>query len=242
MSGKKAKQIHSRIQENNRQFVSFRENICRIVQGIRHITQCAGKMDKAVFRGKNRRWNSRNRRANKGSAKTKCSVRGGKLNIKKSDCNIHSTLRQRLTAIKLLSSEHAITTLCRILNVNRSTYYDFINHKPSNREKENQYIRSCILEIYAKTDKRLGVQKIAICLKHDYCINISTGRVYRLMKTMNLPKMSTIKPKKQKAPTSENGSCRNILAQNFNQTKPNTVWVCDFTYIRVGTRFYTSVQ
>lgn len=94
------------------------------------------------------------------------------------------------------------------------------------------------MEIYAKTDKRLGVQKIALCLKHDYCMNISTGRVYRLMKTMDLPKMSTVKPPRQKPSTSENGSCKNILAQNFNQTKPDTVWVCDFTYIRVGTRFY----
>ena len=138
----------------------------------------------------------------------------------------------------MLSSEHAITTLCRVLNVNRSTYYDFINHNPSNHEKENQYIRSCILKIYAKSDKRLGVQKITFCLKRDYCISISTGRVYRMMKTMNLPKMSTVKPPKQATTVSDNGKCENILAQDFNQPKPNSVWVCDFTYIRVGTRFY----
>ena len=76
------------------------------------------------------------------------------------------------------------------------------------------------------------------CLKRDYCINISDGRVYRLMKTMNLPKMSTVKPPKHKDSNSENGVCKNILAQNFNQSKPNLVWVCDFTYIRVGARFY----
>lgn len=124
------------------------------------------------------------------------------------------------------------------MRVNRSTYYEYINHKPSKREKENQYIRSCILEIYAKTDKRLGAHKIAICLKRDYCINISDGRVYRLMKTMNLPKMSTVKPPKHKESNSENGVCKNILKQNFNQSKPNLVWVCDFTYIRVGAKFY----
>lgn len=58
------------------------------------------------------------------------------------------------------------------------------------------------------------------------------------MKTMKLPKMSTVKPPKQKAVHSENGICKNILAQNFNQQKPDSVWVCDFTYIRVGTGFY----
>lgn len=58
------------------------------------------------------------------------------------------------------------------------------------------------------------------------------------MKTMDLPKMSTVKPPRQKPSVSDNGNCKNILAQNFKQSKPNSVWVCDFTYIRVGTRFY----
>ena len=92
-----------------------------------------------------------------------------------------------------MSGEHKITTLCRVLNVNRSTYYKYINHKESKREQENKYIRSCILELYAKSNKRLGADKMKTCLKRDYRINISVGRVYRLMKPMNLPKMSTVK-------------------------------------------------
>lgn len=77
-----------------------------------------------------------------------------------------------------------------------------------------------------------------ICLERDYRINISVGRVYRLMKRMNLPKMSTIKPFKHKTKTSSDENCKNILSQNFNQTAPNKVWVCDFTYIRAAGRFY----
>ncbi|HIV61534.1 MAG TPA: transposase [Candidatus Butyricicoccus avistercoris] len=53
--------------------------------------------------------------------------------LKKSDCNIHATLSQRLKAIEILSKQHKISILCRVLNVNRSTYYKYINHKPSNR-------------------------------------------------------------------------------------------------------------
>ena len=77
--------------------------------------------------------------------------------------------------------------------------YKYINHRESNREKENRRIRTCILELYANTNKRLGANKIKICLKRDYRINISTGRVYRLMKEMNLPKISTAKPFKHKS-------------------------------------------
>ena len=143
-----------------------------------------------------------------------------------------------MIAVRTLSGQHKISTLCRVLRVNRSSYYKFLHSSDSKREQENKKIRTCILEIYAKTDKRLGTHKIAICLKRDYCINISDGRVYRLMKTMKLPKMSTVKPPKIKAETEQADCCENVLKQQFDQPAPNMVWVCDFTYIRVGSRFY----
>lgn len=98
-------------------------------------------------------------------------------------------------------------------------------------------IKRKILDIYAKSDKRLGPGKIRICLARDYCISISEGRVYRLMKEMKLPKMSTVKPQKPRNTGKENGPCTNLLAQRFDQNAPNLCWVCDFTYVRVGGRF-----
>lgn len=62
--------------------------------------------------------------------------------------------------------------------------------------------------------------------------------MYRLMKQMHLPKMSTVKPPKPAPKIKENGLCSNLLAQQFDQKAPNLVWVCDFTYVRVGKRFY----
>ena len=87
-----------------------------------------------------------------------------------------------------------VSEAVKLVGISRSTYYKYINHKESKREQENKYIRSCILELYAKSNKRLGADKMKTCLKRDYLINISVGRVYRLMKPMNLPKMSTVKP------------------------------------------------
>ena len=60
-------------------------------------------------------------------------------------------------------------------------------------------MRKCILVLYAKSKKRFGAEKMKICLKRDYRINISAGRAYRLMKSMNLPKMSAVKPFKHKS-------------------------------------------
>ncbi len=84
-------------------------------------------------------------------------------------------------------------------------------------------IRKRILEIYAQSDKRLGVKKMTLCLAREYCITVSEGRVYRLMKQMKLPKMSTVKPPKTAANKEDPGICQNPLSQRFEQKAPNLV-------------------
>ena len=97
---------------------------------------------------------------------------------------------------------------------------------------ENERLKQLILFIYASCDKRLGAYKMATVLERDYGIKISVGRVYRLMSTMNLPKMSTQKPKYHGF--ADSPDCTNKLEQQFNQKAPNLVWVSDITYIRVA--------
>lgn len=124
-----------------------------------------------------------------------------------------------------------------MLRVNRSTYYKYIHRQPSQRELENTTIRRRIAEHYAAADKRLGARKMKVVLMREDCISISEGRVYRLMKEMSLPKMSTVKPPKVKHVKGNEGRCENLLAQRFDQAAPNRVWVCDFTYVKVNGRF-----
>ncbi|EGS7983404.1 transposase [Enterococcus faecalis] len=55
-------------------------------------------------------------------------------------------------------------------------------------------MRKKILEIYTATQRRIDAAKIQRILSRDYGVSISVGRVYRLMKSITLPKMSTRKP------------------------------------------------
>ena len=120
-----------------------------------------------------------------------------------------------------------------MLHVNRSTYYKHFFSDPAPRTVQNQQIKIHILEIYSSFDKSIWAYKIRHVLERDYGIKISVGRVYRLMATMNLPKMSTSRPK-YKAPHKDNGFCVNRLNQNFSQQAPNLAWASDFTYVKVN--------
>ena len=121
-----------------------------------------------------------------------------------------------------------------MLNVNRSSYYKHFHSPLSKRELENQTtLRTKILKLYNASDKRLGVQKMKQRLMAEYGINISEGRVYRLMKSMQLPKMSTHRSHGRRM---KNYSCQaeNILRQQFNPPAPNMVWASDITFIRTA--------
>ena len=195
-------------------------------------------MGQTIFRDQNGRRGCLYRKTNQRTTKAKRPIGRGEFDPKKSDCHLHATLKEQLDAIHKLRFQHKINLLCKVLRVNRSTCYKHFSSGVAPRVKENQKISGFILKIYADYDKRLGAYKIAHLLQHDYGIKISVGRVYRLMKTLTLPRMSTDKPF-QSYKRSENAKeCPNHLKQNFNPKAPNIVWASDFTYIKAGGKWH----
>lgn len=125
--------------------------------------------------------------------------------------------------------------------MNRSSYYKHFSTETAPRVKENQEIATNILKIVADYDKRVGAYKITHILERDYGIKISPERVYRLIKTLNLPLMSTQKPV-LKYHSEDHAEYHNHLHQAFNPKSPNMVWASDFTYIKVnGTWYYLCI-
>jgi len=120
-----------------------------------------------------------------------------------------------------------------------------LRSKLTERALENQALKSDILVPYSRSKKRMGAYKIRqhvaarwpppagrICVANvlrlmvEYNKRVSVGKVYRLMKSMALPKMSTVKPKTHHQKGGEE-NLKNLLNKEFNPKAPNQVWVSD---------------
>jgi len=137
--------------------------------------------------------------------------------------------------IKRSVQHHA---LCRVLNVNRATFYNYLLRRPEKTliQQQDEMLKPLIREIFEKSGRRFGARKIrAKLMEKDYVI--SERKIIRLMKEIGL---SSEAPRRY--PNAANDRqykyYLNKLKRQFLQEAPNLVWVSDITYVRVGEVFY----
>lgn len=63
--------------------------------------------------------------------------------------------------------------MCKVFNLTRSSYYNFLKIETRNSEIKKQSIKELIKKIWWDSFKRYGAPKITIVIKKDYNIQIS---------------------------------------------------------------------
>ena len=123
--------------------------------------------------------------------------------------------------------------MCKVLKVSRSSFYEWLNSKPSKRAIETEMITEKIRKIYFESQQRYGSPKITVEL-HEEGIKASRPRVARIMK---LEGIKSIVNKKHRVCTTDSKHSYpvppNILNRNFTVEEAGKVWLSDITYIKV---------
>ena len=158
--------------------------------------------------------------------------------LKTCGCYIEAPLAERLSCIEKLSDKYSVHTLCKTLNILRSTYYHYTLRSPEKTvyQISDELIRPLVKQIFEESKGRYGTRKLKAELESRGYI-VSLGRLRRYMKELNLK----CKQSQLKYFSSSNRKYmyrRNKLKQQFRQTAPNLVWVSDVTYVRVDRKFY----
>lgn len=129
------------------------------------------------------------------------------------------------------TENHAIKTLCRVIDVERSGFYKWRKTcGASPRAQRRTWLSQRIYEIFIDSRKTYGSRRIFEQLKQDG-VKVSRTTVERIMCEKGL------RPKRTRANRSTTDSkhnlpiAENVLDRGFKTEQPNEVWVSDITYI-----------
>ena len=133
--------------------------------------------------------------------------------------------------IKANVHKYSVSAMCRVLKVNRSTYYYEAKSKPDESE-----LASDITEIFEASRHNYGTRKIKIKLQ-EHGKQVSRRRIGRIMKQEGLvSNYTTTQFKPQKVSCNES-KVKNVLDRKFQKQEYRNVVVSDLTYVRVGLKW-----
>ena len=120
--------------------------------------------------------------------------------------------------------------MCKILEVSRSCFYEFIKQRNSQRAIANESLKLKIKDIFIESHCTYGSRRIKKSLQAQG-IKIGYRRTTKLMKQLNL----YCKTKRKFRITTDSKHnlpiAINVLQRNFTATQPNEKYVGDITYV-----------
>lgn len=133
--------------------------------------------------------------------------------------------------IKANAHKYSVSAMCRVLQVNRSTYYYEAKRKP-----DETALSAEITEIFKASRNNYGTRKIKKELMKTGK-QVSRRRIGRIMKQKGLVSNYTTAQFKPQKDTCNESKTENVLDRQFQDREYRDVVISDLTYVRVGTRW-----
>lgn len=123
-----------------------------------------------------------------------------------------------------------VEPVCEALGARPGGYYDCKNAVPSKRKLRDSELKVEIQRVFDENRKVYGFRKVVKQLKREG-VDISWCRVRRLMNEMGIEGVR--RGRKHRTTKSDPQATRpsDLVDRNFAATKPNQLWVTDFTYV-----------
>ena len=123
--------------------------------------------------------------------------------------------------------------MCRLLEVSRSGYYEWLGRPPSTQADADQQVQAKVQYYFAQGRGTYGTRRIKHLLAQEG-LRVSRRRIGRLLTQAGLRCKTR---RRFKAPTAAGQAqtvAPNQLHREFTVTEPNTVYVGDITYLSTG--------
>ena len=128
-----------------------------------------------------------------------------------------------------LKENYTVQSLCKVLRLNRSSYYKWLHSQEGARRQENERILSEMRRIYAEHNRTYGYRRLADEYNSVNGTHYSYKRFYRLAHDHRL--FSVIRRKRpQWRPSTPEITAENVLNREFRADRTaNSVWLTDVT-------------
>ncbi|WP_148265223.1 IS3 family transposase [Desulfosporosinus orientis] len=138
-------------------------------------------------------------------------------------------------AIKELHEKEAypVENICRILDLNRSSYYKWLHRSKSIREYENEALLHKLGYLYAEFHGIYGYRRLTDELNARYETSYNYKRIYRLTQLVGIKAVIRRKRPQYQRSTPE-VTAENILSRDFTAEKLNEKWLTDVTEFKYG--------
>ena len=121
-----------------------------------------------------------------------------------------------------------VTTLCKTLGVSRSGFYAWSVRPESRREREDRKLSVLVRESHVRSRRAYGSPRVCIELRKQG-LHVGRKRIMRLMRNEGLRARPKRRYRLMVVPEGEQLVAPNLLAQQFEATRPNERWVSDTT-------------
>ncbi|MBG9568362.1 transposase, partial [Brevibacillus agri] len=123
--------------------------------------------------------------------------------------------------------------MCKILQVNRSTYY----YESNEQSSVNDEVEQAIIRIFEENQRVYGARKIKAKLQEEG-MTVSRRRIGRLMKKNGLVSVYTVAQYKPHMSSCNESPIQNELNREFAKEAPLEAVVSDLTYVRVANKWH----
>jgi putative transposase len=121
--------------------------------------------------------------------------------------------------------------MCRVLEVNRTSFHDWERRAPSDRALSDAWLTERIKQVHAASDGTYGARRVHAELRLGHGIHVGRKRVERLMGAAGI---SGVAARKRRRTTIRLPGLRvaaDLVERDFRPSSPNLTWSADITYI-----------
>ena len=130
---------------------------------------------------------------------------------------------------ELADDEIDVAVTCRVLNVSRSGYYDWLGRPASLHDQENEYLLKQIRQVHADSRETYGSPRVHAELTLGLGLPVNLKRVARLMRDAGIQGLYRRRRRgcTVRDPAAEPSG--DLVKRQFTVEGPNRLWVTDIT-------------